>query len=64
MRLTNAPHKHLQGVGHIYMYTCYTDIRNRDQNEIKQSSCKIGDDQVIKMSICAARIKVKIGPVI
>ena len=32
--------------------------------EIKQSSCKIGDDQAIKMSICAVQMKVKMGPVL
>ena len=48
--------------GHIY--TCCTDTRDRDQSEIKRSSCKIGDDQAIKMSICTAQIKVKMGPVL
>ena len=48
--------------GHIY--TCCTDTRDRDQSEIKRSSCKIGDDQAIKMSVCAAQIKVKMGPVL
>ena len=48
--------------GHVY--TCCTDTRDRDQSEIKRSSCKIGDDQAIKMSVCTAQIKVKMGPVL
>ena len=43
----------LQGV---VTCTCCTDTRNRDQSEIKWSNCKIGDDQAIKMLICAAQI--------
>ena len=42
-----------------HTYTCCTDTRDWDQSEIKQSSCKIGDDQVIKIFIRAAQIKVK-----
>ena len=37
------------------MYTCCTDIRDWDQSKIKQSSCKIGNDQAIKMSVYAAQ---------
>ena len=44
--------------------TCCTDTRDRDQSEIKRSSCKIGDDQAIKTSVCTAQIKVKMGPVL
>ena len=47
----------------VVTYTCCTDTCDRDQSEIKRSSYKIGDDQAIKMSICTAQIKVKMGPV-
>ena len=44
---------------HSQYHTCCTDTsRDRNQSEIKRSSCKIGDDQVIKTSVCAAQIKV------
>ena len=29
------------------IYTCCTDTRDRDQSEIKRSSCKIGDDKLV-----------------
>jgi hypothetical protein len=45
--------------GHIY--TCSTDTHNRDQSEIKRSSCEIGHDQVIKTSVYAAEINIKMG---
>ena len=48
--------------GHVY--TCCTDTRDRDQSKIKRSSCKIGDDQAIKMSVCTAQIKIKMGPIL
>ena len=53
------------------MYMCIihvsngcTDNYDQDQNEIKRSSCKIGNNQAIKMSICAVQIKVKTGAVV
>ena len=33
-------------------------------NHCKRSSCKIRDDQAIKMSVCAAQLEVKMGPVL
>ena len=40
------------------IYTCCTDTRDRDQSDIKRSSCKIGDDQDVRL------IKVKMGPIL
>ena len=48
--------------GHIYTFC--TDTRDWDQSEIKWSSCKIGDNQAIKISVCAAQIKVKRSPIL
>ena len=42
--------------GHIILYyTCCTDTHDWDQSEIKRSSCEIGNDQVIKMSVLCAQ---------